>query len=172
MKTSLFNGINTGKVEFNYNIRYRPRVNVTPLGMRRQIEYLYNGINYEHIYYVWENDKYSKHKHSHCLVNTEDDNLLIKLQGNLISTKSPNTEKRKIAIQREKCLINPVNGEKYTYKQEYWEEVESTTIKGKYGEVYIEPILSSVSSSIYINKFTDYGANFGYIKPYLISQTP
>jgi hypothetical protein len=163
MKTSLFNGINTGQIEFNYNIRYRPRVNITELGMKRQIEYLFNGINYEHIYYVWENDKYSTHKHAHSLVYTNDENLIVKLQENIISKKTPFTENRKIPIQRERCLINPTNGEKTYFRQEYWEEVTSTKINGKYGELYVEPILSTKSSSIYINKFTDHGANFGYI---------
>jgi len=168
MKTSFFNGINTGKLDFDYNVRYRPRTDVSPLGMKRQIHYLFKDIKYEHICYVWENDKYSKHKHSHSLVKTDDNNIIQQLQKNIISLKEPIIEERKIPIQRERCLINPKNGEKIHFKQDIWENVTSTKIIGKHGELYIEPVLSNVSSSIYTHKYTDYGSNFGFITPTLI----
>ena len=172
MKTSFYNGINTGQLDFDYNVRYRPRVNVSDLGMKRQIQYLFKEINYEYICYVWENDKYSKHKHSHSLVKTGDSNIIQKLQMNILSSNEPIIETNPILIRREKTLTNPTNGEKIQYLQDTWEKVESTTIIGRHGEVHIEPILNVVSSSIYIHKFTDYGVNFGYIKPTLIYQTP
>ena len=168
MKTSFFNGINIGKLDFDYNVRYRPRNDVSPLGMKRQIQYLFKDINYEHICYVWENDKYSKHKHSHSLVKTDDNNIIQQLQKNIISLKEPIIEERKIPIQRDRCLINPKNGEKIHFKQDIWENVSSTKISGKHGELYIEPVLSNVSSSIYTHKYTDHGSNFGFITPTLI----
>jgi hypothetical protein len=171
MKTSFYNGINTGKLDFDYNVRYRPRTNVSILGMKRQIQYLFKDINYEHICYVWENDKYSKHKHSHSLVKTSDSEIIQKLQNNIISLKELIIETNPILIRRERTLTNPKNGEKIQFSQDTWENVKSTTIIGKHGEVYIEPILNVISSSIYTHKFTDYGVNFGYIKPTLSYQT-
>lgn len=168
MKTSIFNGLNTGKLDFNYNIRYRPRINVTPLAMKRQIEYLLKGIDYEHAYYVWENDKFSKHKHSHSLIKTGDENLIIKLKDNILCNKEPIIEYRKLPIIRERNLTSLTNGIKKTTNQYTWENVEGTKITGKHGELYIEPILSNVAASIYTNKYTDHGANFGYITPLII----
>ena len=167
MKTSLFNGINTAKLDFNYNIRYRPRVNVSELGMNRQIQYLFRGINYEYICYVWENDKNSKLKHSHNLVKSDDEGIINKLGENILSKNEPIKKIDPILIQKPKTLLNPKNGEKIQIIQDVWEEVERITLIGKHGEVHIEKVLSNQASSIYNHKFTDYGVNFGYINPYL-----
>lgn len=171
MKTSIFNGLNIGKLDFNYNVRYRPRVNVTPLGMNRQIKYLFKDVDYEHICYVWENDKYSKQKHSHSLIKTNDPDLITQLQYNLKSKENPFIGNREVIYQEEKNLINPQTGEKITRRKDVKTIVEYTQIEGKNGVVFIEPILNNISSSIYTHKFTDYGSNFGYIIPPLTFQT-
>ena len=172
MKTYYFNGINTGKLDFNYNVRYRPRTNVSTLGMKRQIQYLFKDINYEHISFVWENDTYTGLKHSHSLIKTDDTNFIQKLQMNILSSKEPIIETNPILIRRYRTLISPSSGEKIQKPQDIWENVESTKMIGRHGEVYIQPVLNLVSSSIYNHKYTDHGVNFGYIKPTLIYQTP
>jgi hypothetical protein len=168
MKTSYFNGINTGKLDFDYNVRYRPSNNVYILGMENQIEYLFKGIQYDYISYVWENDKDRKHKHSHSLIKTNDDNFLKKIHSNILSTKDPIIKTNRVLIRRERTLAGLKNGEKRQFPQDQWEEVESTKIIGKHGDVYVEPVLNVVSSSIYNHKYTDYGVNNGFIQPILI----
>jgi hypothetical protein len=172
MKTSFFNGINTGKLDFDYNIRYRPRIDVSELGMKRQIEYLFRNITYDHLCFVWENDRYTKHKHSHTLVKTTDDNLILQLKDNIQSSKDPIIGTRMVTYQKERTLINPKNGEKRIDRIDCIGEVGFTELQGRHGVVYVEPIMSNVSSSIYTHKFTDRGVNYGYIKPTLIYQTP
>jgi hypothetical protein len=172
MKTSIFNGLNTGRLDFDYNIRYRPRINVTPLSMNRQIQYLFKGVDYEHICYVWENDKGTNHKHSHSLIKTSDNNLIMQLQENLKSNKEPIIGEREILIREIKNLVSPTTGEILKIDKHRKVVVEHNEIRGKHGVVYVEPVLSNISSSIYTHKFTDYGSNFGYIIPYLTFQTP
>lgn len=172
MKTSIFNGLNTGKLDFDYNIRYRPRINVTPLSMNRQIQYLFKGVDYEHICYVWENDKGTNHKHSHSLIKTSDKNLIMQLQENLKSNKEPIKGEREILIREIKNLVSPTTGEILKIDKHRKVVVEHNEIRGKHGVVYVEPVLSNISSSIYTHKFTDFGSNFGYIIPYLTFQTP
>jgi hypothetical protein len=172
MKTSYFNGINTGKLDFDYNVRYRPRTDVSILGMENQIKYLFRDINYEYISFVWENDRYTKHKHSHSLIKTDDTDFIQKIQKNILSSKEPIIETNSILIRKYRTLTSVTSGEKTQKEQDTWENVESTRIIGRNGDVYIEPVLNVVSSSIYNHKYTDHGVNFGYIKPTLIYQTP
>lgn len=172
MKTAFFNGLNAGKLDFDYNIRYRPRVNVSLIGMERQMKYLFKNINFEHLYYVWENDSDSRHKHFHTLIKTNDNSLIEKLQENVKSTQNVIIDTRKAEYQKVKTLINPRNGEKYTTRVDWSEEIESKEIRGKHGVVYLEHILSKTGSSIYANKFTEYKQNFGYLDPALMYQNP
>lgn len=165
MKTAFFNGLNAGKLNFDYNIRYRPRVNVSLIGMERQMGYLFKHINFEHLYYVWENDEDSRHKHFHTLIKTNDNSLTQKLQENLKSIKDIIEETRKVTFHKDKTLINPRNGEKETKRVVCTDEIKYKEIIGKHGVVHLEPILSNIGSSIYANKFTEYKQNFGYIHP-------
>jgi hypothetical protein len=163
MKTSIFNGINNATLNYDYNIRYRPRVNVTnPLGMERQIKYLFEGINYERIYYVWENDQYSKHKHSHSMIKTNDENLISLIQKNLITKRDPILEISTKLIRIERYLTSTTTKIREYKPVEKYIDVEGLKIVGKHGDVFVEPILSVAASSIYINKYTDRGltANF------------
>jgi len=163
MKTSIFNGINNATLNYDYNIRYRPRVNVTtPLGMERQIKYLFKGINYEKIYYVWENDFCSNHKHSHSMIKTNDENIISILQKNLISKREPFLEISKKLIRTDRYLTSTTTNIRENRPIDRYLDVEGLKIIGKHGDVFVEPILSVAASSIYINKYTDRGltANF------------
>ncbi len=171
MKTSIFNGVNISNLDFDYNIRYSPKTNVVLTGMKRQIQYLFRGINFEHICYVWENDKYTGYKHSHSLIKTNDQNLISLLKENIICKNDPIIEKNRKLVRITQNLLNPSNGEKIKVEKDVWENVTSTKIIGKHGEVYIEPVLSKKASSLYIHKYTDYGFTGGYINPSLIDQT-
>jgi hypothetical protein len=172
MKTAFFNGLNAGKLDLNYNIRYRPSVNVSAKGMERQMQYLFNQVNFEHLYYVWENDEDSKHKHSHTLIKANDDDFIKKLQENIKSNKKVKTGTREVEYQKVRTLTNPKNGEKDIRPVIVRENVEYVEIKGRHGVVFIEPILSKVASSIYANKFTEYKETFGYLVPALMYQNP
>jgi hypothetical protein len=172
MKTAFFNGLNAGKLDFDYNIRYRPRVNVSLIGMEKQMGYLFKHINFEHLYYVWENDEGSRHKHFHTLIKTNDNSLLEKLQKNVKSTQDVILDKRAAEYQKVLTLINPRNGEKETKRVMCTDEIKYKEIIGKHGVVHLEPILSKTGSSIYANKFTEYKQNFGYLVPALMYENP
>lgn len=163
MKTSIYNGYNIGKLDFNYNIRYRPRFNVYELGMTRQIQYLFRGITYDYISFVWENDNETKLKHSHNLVKSCDENIIHKLGENIILQKDPIKKLDTILVQKQRTLINPMSREKLHFTQHVKQEVEGITLNGKHGEVHIQKVLSNQASSIYNHKQTDYGVNFGFI---------
>jgi hypothetical protein len=164
MKTSIFNGLNTGTLEFDYCIRYRPRIKVSPNNTIRQTEYLFNNVEYDHIYFVWERDSTSNLFHSHNLIKTIDDDLIIKLKQNIISNKEPKEDVRQVTIRRDKCFTNIRTGERECKPVDSIESVVGYTMNGKHGEVFIEPIKSVRASAIYINKYTDRGLNFDYIK--------
>jgi len=166
MKTSIFNGSNFGKLEFNYSVTFRPRHNVYIQGMQKQIEYLFKDVNYVYLCYSWENDRYSKVKHSHSLVNTKiSENILInKIKQNLESNGEPSKIEREIIYTEPRKLLNPKTGEKITTFAKKKINVVSTEISGKHGSVFVEKIVSNLSSSLYCMKFTDTGANFGYLQ--------
>jgi hypothetical protein len=167
MKTSILNGLNVNKLEFDYNIRYTPIIKVSPLAMQRQIQYLFREVEFEYIYYVWENNRFSKNSHSHSLIKTTDKDIIEKLQRTIISKREPIIGKRIENIIREREFTSLKDGATYIHKQDTPEIIDFTTIIGKHGEVHIEPIMNKFASSIYVNKFTEYGSNFGYI-PYKI----
>ena len=166
MKTSLANGINVSKLDYDYNIRYTPFSKPSSLSLERQIKYLFREVEFDYICYVWENDRYQKTSHSHSLIKTTDKNLIEKLQRTIISPKEPIVGKRIENIIRERKLTSLNNGATTIIKQDTPEIIYFTRIIGKHGEVYIEPIMNKFASSVYITKFTDISQTLGYIPKY------
>jgi hypothetical protein len=166
MKTSILNGNNIGQLEFNYSVTYRPRFNVYTPGMEKQIVVLFKDVNYSHICYSWENDKYTKMKHSHSLINTTNTEIdfIDKIKINLMSNKTPYWGKRELTYTEPRNLYNPLTGEKINNLTKKIISVDTIEISGKHGSAHIERILNKKSASIYTMKFTDIGANFGYIQ--------
>ena len=170
MKTAKFNGNNVAKLEFDYFIRYRPRHNVYILGMEKQVKKLFEDIRYNHICYTWENDITDNLKHSHCLVKTPygEDLLIENLKKNIVSSKNIISGSRNTTYTSKLNLLNPNTGQRISKLVEHNALIDYKEIIGKHGSVFIEQVKDKTSASIYTMKFTDYGANFGYIKGDLI----
>ena len=165
MKTSIFNGINIGKLEFDYCVRYRPRTPVSELNMRKQIVLIFNKIEHDHICYVWERDKSTNSSHSHSLIKTKDENLINQLQINIVSKHEPREETRTILIRRDKTFTSLSTGISITKPVDTPEIVTGLSIDGKHGSLFIEPIKSLAAKAIYINKYNDRGTGNGFIEP-------
>lgn len=155
MKTSLMNGLNTSKLEFNYMVTFRPKYSPKFELMETTISNITKNVNYEHLVYYWERDKLIKKYHSHILIQIDFDNLISEMYSNIKGKSRIISGKRDTIVRVE--TKNGLKDKKVN--------VDFTEFHGGCGKIYIEPIIQKTNSCHYVTKFSDRGIISGFLTP-------
>ncbi len=168
MKTSIMNGENISRLEFNYMISYRPTYCPKFEKMEEKIKSIFKDIPFEYLIYFWEKDKKLNNYHTHILLFCEYEDLIPKLFINIKGYKSIINGVRNTRIKKSKTLKNFNSGEKITKFVDEFIEVNYSEIRGREGKVFLEKILECKNSSFYVSKYSDRGLISGYIDKNLL----
>jgi hypothetical protein len=163
MKTSISNGKNLTKLDFNYMITYRPRISPSFDKREECIRSIFNNIPYNHLIYFWERDKEISNYHSHILVQSEFSEIIPCMFQNVNGVKSVLHGTRETLIKSQKTLTNPKSGEKIHKVMDRKVNIEFSEFMGTKGKVHFEPIIESNNSCYYVSKFSDRGIISGYL---------
>jgi hypothetical protein len=163
MKTSVMNGENISKLDFNYMISYRPSHSPKFEKMEEQITSLFKDINFYHLIYFWEKDSQVKMYHSHILILCDNENLIPYMFRNIEGYKSVYNGKRKTILKTNKSFVNHQTGEHISKSVDRVVEVFYNEFRGKRGKVYLEPVIDKRNSSYYVSKYSDRGLSSGYL---------
>jgi hypothetical protein len=162
MKTSLMNGLNLTKLDFNYMVSYRPNLSPNFEKMEGEIVSLFKNINYDHLTYFWERDKELKKYHSHILISNPDNEIVSKIFHNVKGYSSVYEGRRETIVKTEKIQQLQENN-KIPQLVDKKIVIDFMEFKGSKGKIYIEPIIENRNSCLYVSKFSDRGIVSGYL---------
>ena len=106
MKPSILNGRDIGTLEFNNFITFRPRQKVKYSSMESQINFIFNNIKYDYLYYSWEKDKEYNHYHTHILLKINQPDLENYLYTNIKGYSNICKSERELMLRYEKNFTN------------------------------------------------------------------
>jgi hypothetical protein len=153
MKTSIMNGLNSSKLEYNYMISFRPKKSPKFELMETTISLIFSDIIFNNLIYYWEKDKLISKYHSHILVETYSENVISKIYSNIKGKSSIYSGRRELLVKTQ-----TKNG----FKDKKC-EVDFTEFYGGLGKVYVEPIVEKTNACYYISKFSDRGIISGFL---------
>ena len=163
MKPSILNGRDIGTLEFNNFITFRPRQKVKYSSMESQINFIFNNIKYDYLYYSWEKDKEYNHYHTHILLKINQPDFENYLYTNIKGYSNICKSERELMLRNEKKFTNTTTLKTSSVIIDEVVKVDCTDMVGRLGKVHLEPILDRRSVSYYINKYTDYGITTGFL---------
>ncbi len=163
MNSSILNGLNIGKVEFNKFITFRPTKNIS-LGKREDhIKYILNGTNYSYCYYCFERDRYSNRYHVHLLLKCDNNKFDEALYANIKGYGGITIGKREAWINTQQNLIGKKGDKKMIRLVDEKIQVVFRGYRGRLGTIHVEKIESNIGTALYTSKFTNSGIVSGYI---------
>jgi hypothetical protein len=163
MKTSVMNGDNISKLDFNYMISYRPTHSPKFEKMEEQVKSLFQEIPFNHLIYFWEKDSQVMRYHSHILILSDFEEILPKMFRNIEGYNSIYNGHRETILKTKKSFVNHQTEERICKFIDKVVVVSYSELRGKRGKVYIEPVLDKRNSSYYVSKYSDRGLISGYI---------
>ena len=166
MKTSIANGNDLSKLEFNQFVRYRPKSKIAFNKRESECQTLLINSDYNYAYYSWEKDKANGLYHSHILIKTQEDKLINTLYNNIKGYSEIHSGFRDVLVKTKKEDQIADNNSNSSFR-DVIVKIPYSQFNGRYGTVYIEPVISNSSASYYISKQTDRGINSGYLIPNL-----
>ena len=154
METSVMNGKNLSKLDFNYMIVYRPKSSPRFEMMEENISSLFNNTKYKQIAYYWERDIGLKKYHSHILTEVNSESFISDLYSNIEGTSSIHSGTRQQIVKMKR--------ENNTF-QDIKMNLDYVEFYGKKGKLFVEPIIQKENACFYVSKYSNRGLNSGYL---------